>query len=51
MNYNIAIVGATGAVGNKMLETLYSRKFPFKNITLLASSILNQWRIDLKLKN
>ena len=38
MNYNIAIVGATGAVGNKMLETLYSRKFPFKNITLLASS-------------
>ncbi|MBF97306.1 MAG: Aspartate-semialdehyde dehydrogenase 2 [Alphaproteobacteria bacterium MarineAlpha9_Bin4] len=37
MKYNVAIVGATGAVGRKMLETLYLRKFPFQKITLLAS--------------
>ncbi len=37
MKNNIAIIGATGAVGRKILETLHLRKFPFKNITLLAS--------------
>ncbi len=37
MSYSIAIVGATGAVGRKMLETLHNRKFPYKNISLLAS--------------
>ena len=37
MKHNIAIVGATGAVGRKMLETLVLRKFPFKKIILLAS--------------
>ena len=37
MKHNIAIVGATGAVGRKMLETLVLREFPFKKIILLAS--------------
>ena len=37
MKYNIAIVGATGAVGRKMLSTLLERNFPIKNLTLLAS--------------
>ncbi len=37
MNYNIAVVGSTGAVGREMLETLSYRKFPCKNIFALAS--------------
>ena len=34
---NIAIVGATGAVGEVMLELLAERDFPVKSISLLAS--------------
>jgi aspartate-semialdehyde dehydrogenase len=36
--FNVAVVGATGAVGNEMIETLEQRKFPVKNLKLLASS-------------
>ncbi|MFG6148862.1 aspartate-semialdehyde dehydrogenase [Halobacillus sp. B23F22_1] len=36
--YNIAVVGATGAVGQKMLETLEDRNFPIKELKLLSSS-------------
>ncbi|RDY72109.1 MULTISPECIES: aspartate-semialdehyde dehydrogenase [Halobacillus] len=36
--YNVAVVGATGAVGQKMLETLEDRKFPVENLKLLSSS-------------
>ncbi|MBA4418187.1 MAG: aspartate-semialdehyde dehydrogenase [Syntrophus sp. (in: bacteria)] len=36
--YNVAVVGATGAVGNEMIATLEHRKFPVKKLTLLASS-------------
>lgn len=36
--YNVAIAGATGAVGKVFLSILQERKFPIKNITLLASS-------------
>lgn len=36
--YNVAVVGATGAVGNEMVATLEQRKFPVKNLTLLASA-------------
>jgi aspartate-semialdehyde dehydrogenase len=36
--YNVAVVGATGAVGNEMVKTLEQRKFPVKKLTLLASS-------------
>ncbi|UOQ93267.1 aspartate-semialdehyde dehydrogenase [Halobacillus shinanisalinarum] len=36
--YNIAVVGATGAVGQKMLETLEDRNFPINELKLLSSS-------------
>ena len=35
--YNIAIVGATGIVGESLLDILYARKFPIENIVPLAS--------------
>ena len=35
--YNIAIVGATGAVGEQMREVLEERKFPVGEMRLLAS--------------
>jgi aspartate-semialdehyde dehydrogenase len=35
---NIAIVGATGAVGIEMIKTLEKRKFPVGQLTLLASA-------------
>ena len=37
MKYDIAVVGATGAVGEAMLEILSQRKFPVGNIHALAS--------------
>lgn len=36
--YNVAVVGATGAVGEVMLSILKERKFPIDNIYALASS-------------
>jgi aspartate-semialdehyde dehydrogenase len=38
MSYKVAIIGATGAVGNKLLSTLIERNFPLKEIYLLASN-------------
>ncbi|MDO8136525.1 MAG: aspartate-semialdehyde dehydrogenase [Candidatus Brocadiales bacterium] len=38
MAVNVAIVGATGAVGTEMLRILEERNFPVKRLTLLASS-------------
>jgi len=35
--YNIAVVGATGAVGKEILNVLEQRKFPVGELTLLAS--------------
>lgn len=35
--YHVAIVGATGAVGQEMLSILEERKFPVAQLTLLAS--------------
>ncbi|WP_018250183.1 aspartate-semialdehyde dehydrogenase [Orenia marismortui] len=35
--YNVAVVGATGAVGREMLKILEERDFPFDNLKLLAS--------------
>jgi len=35
--YNVAIMGATGAVGQVMKDILEERKFPVKNLKLLAS--------------
>ena len=36
--YNIAVVGATGAVGREIINILEERKFPIENLYLLASS-------------
>ena len=35
--YNIAIIGATGAVGQMMIQILLERNFPINNLYLLAS--------------
>ncbi len=35
--YNVAILGATGAVGQEMLKILKERNFPINNLKLLAS--------------
>ncbi|MDX8046991.1 aspartate-semialdehyde dehydrogenase [Gracilibacillus sp. S3-1-1] len=35
--FNVAVVGATGAVGAKMLETLDKKNFPIKDLLLLSS--------------
>ena len=36
--YNVAVVGATGMVGNKFLEVLSERNLPVENYYLFASS-------------
>jgi len=36
--YHVAVVGATGAVGQQMVKKLEERNFPVKKLTLLASS-------------
>ena len=35
--FNVAVVGATGAVGREMVKILEQRKFPVKNLRLFAS--------------
>lgn len=35
--YTVAVVGATGAVGNEMIDTLEQRDFPVKTLRLFAS--------------
>ncbi len=37
MSYNVAVVGATGAVGREMLKTLAERRFPIRNVAAVAS--------------
>jgi len=37
MSYNVAVLGATGAVGHEMLTILEERNFPIENIYALAS--------------
>jgi len=37
MSYNVAVVGATGMVGRKMLEVLAEYDFPIAQLTLFAS--------------
>jgi aspartate-semialdehyde dehydrogenase len=36
--YNVAVVGATGLVGRKMIQVLEERKFPVEKLRLLASA-------------
>ncbi len=35
--YHVAICGASGVVGRKMLQVLHERNFPFETLTLFAS--------------
>lgn len=37
VGYKVAVVGATGAVGNMMIKVLEERRFPVETLTLLAS--------------
>jgi aspartate-semialdehyde dehydrogenase len=45
---NVAVVGATGAVGQEFLTVLAERNFPIKNLKLLASARSAGKRIDYK---
>jgi aspartate-semialdehyde dehydrogenase len=36
--FNVAVVGATGLVGRKMIQVLEERKFPIRKLRLLASA-------------
>jgi aspartate-semialdehyde dehydrogenase len=36
--YHVAVLGATGAVGQQMIKTLGKRDFPIKKLTLLSSA-------------
>ncbi|MGD7021152.1 aspartate-semialdehyde dehydrogenase [Rossellomorea vietnamensis] len=36
--FHVAVVGATGAVGQQMIKTLESRDFPIEKLTLLSSA-------------
>jgi aspartate-semialdehyde dehydrogenase len=49
--FNVAVAGATGAVGNKMLEILDERDFPIKNIRLLASERSVGKRLKFRCEN
>ncbi len=44
--YNVAVVGATGAVGECMIEILQEREFPIDNLYLLASERSSGKRIS-----
>lgn len=44
--YNVAILGATGAVGKEFLELIEERNFPFAELKLLASSRSAGKKID-----
>ncbi len=36
--FNVAVVGATGAVGEQIIKLLESRNFPIQNLKLLSSA-------------
>ncbi|GAE36084.1 aspartate-semialdehyde dehydrogenase [Halalkalibacter akibai] len=50
-NYNVAVVGATGAVGQQMLKTLEERDFPISNLKLLSSKRSAGKQISFKGQN
>ena len=41
----VAVVGATGLVGTKMLQVLAERNFPVTELIPVASPILQFWRL------
>ncbi len=48
--YNIAVAGATGAVGNEIIQILEQRDFPIENLYLLASSKSKGKKFEFKEK-
>jgi len=49
--YNVAVVGATGAVGNEMVSILEERNFPVDKLKLLASTRGAGTRMEFKGKS
>lgn len=49
--YRIAVVGATGAVGTKMIEMLEQTVLPIKEVKLLASKRSAEKKLLSKEKN
>jgi aspartate-semialdehyde dehydrogenase len=47
-SYVVAVVGATGAVGNEMIKTLEERKFPIERLRLFASERSEGKRLEYK---
>ena len=47
MGYRVAVVGATGNVGNEMLQILAERKFPVDEVVALASERSTGKRVSL----
>ncbi len=48
--YNVAVVGATGAVGSEIIQILEQIEFPINNLYLLASSKSKGKKIEFKEK-
>ena len=48
--YNVAVAGATGAVGSEIIQILEQRNFPIDNLYLLASSKSKGKRLEFKEK-
>ena len=48
--YNLAVVGATGAVGTEIVQILEQRDFPIENLFLLASSKSKGKKVEFKEK-
>ncbi len=46
--YNVAVVGATGAVGNEMIKILEERDFPVNELTFLASERSRGKKLEFK---
>ena len=48
--YNVAVAGATGAVGSEIIQILEQRNFPIDNLYLLASSKSKGKKLEFKEK-
>ncbi|NRD78892.1 aspartate-semialdehyde dehydrogenase [Bacillus sp. BRMEA1] len=44
--FHVAVVGATGAVGQQMISTLLNRNFPIRKLTLLSSARSAGTKVD-----
>lgn len=47
-SYNVAVLGATGAVGRTMIKILEERNFPVKRLLPLASARSNGYTVEFK---